>query len=155
MSENLPQITLVLSLLSLLLGGYLFWQFRSLNRLRKIFFTGQQNLDWEQVLEVLTRDLQTSRQENAALSQQLQQLQANFYFAVQKIGVVRFNPFNDAGGNFSFALALLDGHDNGVVLTSMHGREQNRIYTKSVRQGRGEIQLTAEELKAIQLACKL
>ena len=71
---------------------------------------------------------------------------------MQKVGVVRFNPFDDGGGNFSFSLALLDGHDNGVIITSMYGRQQNRIYTKKISQGASETALTEEEQQAMQEA---
>ena len=68
------------------------------------------------------------------------------------VGLIRFNPFNDGGGNFSFALALLDAHNTGVIITSMYGREQNRVYTKKIVEGECENQLTDEEIQAIELA---
>jgi hypothetical protein len=70
-------------------------------------------------------------------------------YGVQKVGLVRFNPFEDGGGNFSFTLALLDEHNCGVVLTSIHGRQQNRIYTKKITDGKADAQLTEEEEQAI------
>jgi hypothetical protein len=87
--------------------------------------------------------------EKMALEQQLSALQTSSKFAIQRIGTHRFNPFADGGGNFSFTLALLDSYNSGVVITSMHGREQNRIYAKQVIKGKAETQLTEEEEQAI------
>jgi hypothetical protein len=89
------------------------------------------------------------RQEHIVLEQALSLLQEHFGFALQKIGIVRFNPFGDDGGNFSFSVALLDGHNTGVVLTSMHGRQQNRIYSKRILNGVSEVVLTEEEKQAV------
>lgn len=68
---------------------------------------------------------------------------------IQKVGVVRFNPFPETGGNQSFALSLLDGADSGVVILSLHGREGTRIYLKQVKHGRSGTQLSKEEEQAI------
>lgn len=71
---------------------------------------------------------------------------------VNKIGMVRFNPFEGFGGNQSFSLAILDGNDNGAVVTSLFSREANRVYGKPVKQGTSEFKLTEEEKKAIEIA---
>ncbi len=70
----------------------------------------------------------------------------------QRIGLVRFNPFEDTGGNQSFAFALLDGDDDGVVVSSLHGRNGTRIYAKAISHGRPEASLSGEETEAISLA---
>jgi hypothetical protein len=72
--------------------------------------------------------------------------------AFQRIGLVRFNPFEDTGGNQSFALALLDADDDGIVLSSLHARGGTRIYAKAVVAGRPEAALSDEETQALGLA---
>ena len=72
---------------------------------------------------------------------------------LQKTGVVRFNPFNEMGGNQSFVIALLDGKNNGFVISSLFGKEGNRVYTKPVKAGKSEYSLSSEEKKAIEKAC--
>jgi len=67
----------------------------------------------------------------------------------RKIGVVRFNPFNDLGGNQSFAVALLDGQNNGFVISSLFTQEGNRVYAKSVVNGKSGYVLSNEEKEAI------
>ncbi len=152
MQLPLPQLTLILSLLALLIGLYCLWQNRSLNTLRKIFFAGQKALDLESVILSLKQQQKDNRQQQVVLEQALDGLKNNISFAVQKVGLVRFNPFGDSGGNFSFCLALLDGHNNGVIITSMYGREQNRIYSKKIENGKSDIQLTEEEQRSVLVA---
>jgi Protein of unknown function (DUF4446) len=72
--------------------------------------------------------------------------------AFQRLGLVRFNPFEDTGGNQSFALALLDAHDDGLVISSLHSRGSTRIYAKAVAAGRPEAALSEEETEALALA---
>lgn len=69
--------------------------------------------------------------------------------SIQRVGIVRFNPFNDTGGDQSFAIALLNGLGDGLVISSLYSRTGNRIYAKSILQGRSKYPLTAEEEQAI------
>ena len=152
MNENLPIIIVILSLVAVLLAGYCLWQVRSFNTMRKTFFAGKNAGDLEEVIKRLQTAIDQNRQQITTLETSLKDLNHNTSFAMQKLGLVRFNPFDDGGGNFSFSLALLDLHDTGVIITSMHGRQQNRIYTKTIQNGRCEIPLTDEEQQAINLA---
>ena len=79
----------------------------------------------------------------------LEELVEQNHFNLQKVGLVRFNPFADTGGNISFAIALLDGRGNGIVISSLHGREGTRIYAKPVEKGESKHHLTGEEKEAI------
>jgi hypothetical protein len=72
--------------------------------------------------------------------------------AFQRVGLVRFNPFEDTGGNQSFALALLDAGGNGWVLSSLHARSGTRVYAKAVHEGRSDGALSDEEAAAIKQA---
>ncbi len=79
----------------------------------------------------------------------IQSVQLN---AIQRIGLVRFDAFADMGGELSFALALLNEHGDGVVISTITGRQDNRTYTKQVISGRASIQPSAEEEAAIKQA---
>jgi hypothetical protein len=72
--------------------------------------------------------------------------------AIQRVGLVRFNPFEDTGGNQSFAVALLDANDDGLVVSSLHARQGTRIYAKAVARGRPEAALSDEEAEALRRA---
>ena len=72
--------------------------------------------------------------------------------AFQRLGLVRYNPFEDTGGNQSFVLALLDADGDGTILTSLHTRQATRMYAKSVRGGVPEAALSEEEAEALRAA---
>jgi len=74
---------------------------------------------------------------------------AGLRHAIQHVGLVRFNPFDDTGGNQSFALALLDNNADGIVLSSLHSRAATRVYVKAILAGRSDAQLSAEEAAAL------
>lgn len=80
----------------------------------------------------------------------LQKIKDAMHLHVQQVTLKRFNPFGDTGGDQSFILALLDGNSDGVVITSLHSRENTRFYVKSVIGGVGiDHPLSAEEQKII------
>lgn len=69
---------------------------------------------------------------------------------LQKLSLKRFNPFSNTGGDQSFILSFLDGNKDGVIITSLHSRENTRFYVKSVKEGEGvEHPLSREEKKVI------
>ena len=72
--------------------------------------------------------------------------------AFSRVGLVRFNPFEDTGGNQSFALALLDGNGDGFVVSSLHARAGTRLYAKSVNRGASDSALSEEEAEALRQA---
>ena len=72
--------------------------------------------------------------------------------AFQRVGLVRYNPFEETGGNQSFALALLDAKGDGWVLSSLHARTGTRIYAKTITAGRSDANLSEEETAAIRQA---
>jgi hypothetical protein len=69
--------------------------------------------------------------------------------AFQRVGLVRYNPFEETGGNQSFALALLDAAGDGWVLSSLHARSGTRVYAKVIKAGRAEAGLSEEETAAL------
>ncbi len=72
--------------------------------------------------------------------------------AFSRVGLVRYNPFEETGGNQSFALALLDANSNGWVLSSLHARSGTRVYAKAIAGGRSETALSEEESAALRQA---
>lgn len=72
--------------------------------------------------------------------------------SLQHIGLVRFNPFEDTGSDQSFAIALLDDQRDGVVLSSLHGRANTRLFAKPVADGSSSHNLSEEETQAIRIA---
>lgn len=71
---------------------------------------------------------------------------------IQKVGLIRYNPFDEMGGNLCFALALLDSSDNGVVLNGIHSRTGSFTYAKPIEMGVSTYMLSDEEIKAVEMA---
>jgi len=69
-----------------------------------------------------------------------------------RLGLVRFNPFDDTGGNQSFVLAMLDANNDGFVMSSLHSRTVTRLYAKAIFGGTSEMTLSAEETQAVEIA---
>ena len=72
--------------------------------------------------------------------------------SVQKVGFLRFNPFQDTGGDNSFVIALLDRENNGILVSSLYTRGGVRVYGKSVGQGKSKQPLSEEEQKVLEEA---
>lgn len=72
--------------------------------------------------------------------------------SLQHIGLVRFNPFDDTGSDQSFAIAMLDDRRDGIVISSLHGRSNTRVFAKPVSDGTSSHNLSDEEAQAIRIA---
>lgn len=68
------------------------------------------------------------------------------------VAITRFNAFGDIGNDLSFSMALVDDEQNGVVLTSIYGREETRLYAKPVENGKSMYNLSEEELQVLKKA---
>lgn len=86
------------------------------------------------------------------ISKELEDLKEKNQFNIQKVGIIRFNPFKEVGSDQSFSLALLNANDSGAVITSLYTREENRVYGKPVVNGKSEYILSEEEKEAIERA---
>ncbi|MBP3284887.1 MAG: DUF4446 family protein [Clostridia bacterium] len=71
---------------------------------------------------------------------------------VQKVGLIRYNAYNDTGSDLSFTLALMDQEENGVVVNGLYSRESSSIFAKPLANGETKYNLSAEEIQAIDIA---
>lgn len=88
----------------------------------------------------------------ARLDERLGTVEARLDGAIAYHGLVRYDAYNEMSGRQSTSIALLDAQRSGVVLSSIHHREQARLYAKLVHDGEGELQLSPEEAEAIRQA---
>lgn len=103
-----------------------------------------------QILNQITSEITLDRKHIEQLKENVSGLSEDVIGHIQKVGILRFNPFADTGGDQSFILAILDGNDSGIILTSLHSRGSTRWYAKNVRSGKGvDHELSEDELKAI------
>lgn len=87
-----------------------------------------------------------------ALKNEVESLKKENLRNISKIGIVRFNPFEGLGSNQSFSLVLLNGQNDGAVITSLFSRDSNRVYGKPIKNGTSEFKLASEEKNAIEIA---
>ena len=147
---NIIQIaSIIISLIAAALAGVAILSSRGIQRLKREFFSGKNAGSLEDFIIKQNQKINELTGRADFLEAKIRDLQEVQKVSIQKVGVVRYNPFKDDGGNLSFSVAMLDGRDNGLVITSMHGRDQNRIYTKPVKNGVSEFTLTAEEQQAL------
>lgn len=71
---------------------------------------------------------------------------------VQKIGLTRFNPFKELGGDHSFSLAILNAEDSGIIVTGLHTRDRTRVYMKEIKNAKSNFELSDDEVKALNMA---
>jgi len=143
----------VIAILLLIWNIYLQINVSRVKKNQQQLFSGKNGVNLEKIildhgtnLKELDRDVQ----DLYGISNQIHNLAKR---SIHKVGVVRFNPFKDLGGDQSFSIALLDGQNNGMVISGLHTREGNRIYAKSVEKGKTvKHPLTEEEIEAIKKA---
>jgi hypothetical protein len=115
---------------------------------------GEDGLSLAGVLEAHLERVDAAARRQDELDLRVGALDARSARSVQGVALVRFNTFEDTGGNQSFALALLDPSGDGVVISSLHTRSRTRLYAKAVRGRAPEGALSAEEAEALRLAAE-
>jgi len=106
----------------------------------------------DEILDQIVDNDSKFKKEIESITSQLKKIETNSNYYFQKLGFVRYNPF-DGRGEQSFVLALLNKKNSGVILNFIYTRDGLRVYTKTVKEGKGEkYQLSDEEKKAIELS---
>ena len=156
--SNIPGLAaltlLLLFLVAVMLVAFVV-QLRKVRRLERRLDAATRGSDGRNLEGVLDSHLQ--RVYNVARDvEQVQaraaSLDARSRKAVQRVGLVRFNAFDDTASSQSFALALLNGDEDGLVLSSLHSRQATRVYAKAINAGRSDGPLSEEETEALRRA---
>ncbi len=108
--------------------------------------------DIEEDLENYMYRVERVEKQNAEILNYIKNVDNDLSKCIQKIGIVRYNAFQDTGSDLSFALALLDEKNNGVVLNGIYSREMSNIYAKPVENGKSKYTISEEEGLAIEKA---
>jgi hypothetical protein len=144
--QNLAYFILIFFGVWLLTLSFFLYRYIALfNKLTK----GVEVTDLKKVLEkILTRG-EANTDEIKILGKRADIIEEDGKFHIQKIGLIRFNPFKELGGDHSFSMAILDSHDSGIIITSLHTRDRTRVYMKDVKKGKSGFELSSEEKKAL------
>lgn len=108
--------------------------------------------DWEKVVADYLEEIRITTERAKELAHRSEEVGRRLERTIQRVGVVRFNAFPDVGGDQSFAIALLDNHGDGVVISSLQGRTGNRVYAKPLKRWDSTYTLSDEEKQAIAMA---
>lgn len=127
---------------------------KKLKRKYSRFMTGFENKSMEGMLEEVIQKLDDVKLKNKEIEQHLNFLDRNLMQCIQKIGIVRYNAFDNVGSNLSFSVALLDNMDNGVVISGIYARDSSSTYAKPIIAGKSKYSLSGEEIQAIEIAKK-
>lgn len=154
MLEQFMQIMPVLffALLLWLAGlSFMFYRLQShYNKLGK----GVKSQNLIKIIEDQISEIKKTKSDVSELGNFIAKMDRSNALNIQKIGLLRFNPFHETGGDQSFSLCLLDRDENGFVLTCLHTRDRTRVYAKPIQKAVSEYELSNEEMKALKLAQK-
>ena len=106
----------------------------------------------DEMLKEYIEKVDTIEQENKNLINQFKQINKNVDGCFQKVGLIRYNAFQDVGSDLSFALAILNNENDGIVLNGIYSREASNIYAKPIEKGESTYTLSEEEKEAIKKA---
>jgi hypothetical protein len=147
-----PFLWLVVVLVLLLLLLWLIMLQRTVSRLRRTYAALLATPDGKDVGELLSMYVEQMRlaaSKADQLAKMSESLRAQVRTSVQCVGLVRFNAYEGSGGEQSFAVALLDSDGDGVVLSSLQGRAESRLYAKPISRWESVHTLSVEEREAI------
>lgn len=109
-----------------------------------------ENLD--EMLKKYLKEVAEIKQDNSEIKAYYTKLDYDIGSSIQKVGLVRYNAFQNVGSDLSFAIALLDRENDGVVLNGLYGSESSNIYAKPIKKGTSTYKLSEEEEEAIKIA---
>lgn len=124
-----------------------------LKKNQKQLFKGKNGKDLEPIIIENNTDIKDLFKKTDDLFEKTEKINQHSLKSLHKVGLLRFNPFREIGGDQSFSLALLDDENNGAIISSLYSREGVRIYCKSIQKGISiKHPLTEEEKRAIKIA---
>jgi len=126
---------------------------KKMNKKYKIFMKkigNGQNL--EDVLNNYLQKVEDVEKNNKEIIKYCEKLDEEISICIKKVGMVRYNAFQDTGSDLSFALALLNDHNDGVILNGIYSREMSNIYAKKIKNSKCNNKLSEEETKALEIA---
>ena len=121
-------------------------------RYKKFMIKLGEGKDIQEDLENYMYRVERVEKQNIEILNQINGLDKDLESCIQKVGILRYSAFQDTGSDLSFALALLDEHDNGVVFNGIYSREMSNIYAKPIENGKSKYTLSEEEQEAIRRA---
>ncbi|MBQ7478509.1 MAG: DUF4446 family protein [Selenomonadaceae bacterium] len=144
----------VLVVILLIILGNFYYNLSYLKKRYRKMMAGADGANLERMLIGHIDETKTVVEENRRIDEENRRIGALLQKAITRVGVVRFSAFEGMGSDLSYAVALLDSDNNGVVLSSIFGRDDSRSYVKPIEAGTSKYKLTQEEEQALKDAVR-
>lgn len=152
-NEDFLVILFIINIILLILGIVnIIFSIYSNNKYLKFMKKLGNGSNLDEMLKEYLRDVSEIKRDNSEIKAYYTKLDSDIDSCIQKIGLVRYNAFKDVGSDLSFAIALLDRNDNGVIFNGLYGSESSNIYAKPIKGGVSKYQLSDEEKTALEIA---
>lgn len=145
-------MTLILAILALIIATIALALTMQRNKKLAVFLDNSSGKDIHKTLKDHFKRQKELKQLADRLSFQQETIEILQQKSLQKLGLVRYNPHRNTGGDQSFSLCILDNNDNGILITAIHGRETTRVYSKTIKERSSSHQLSHEESAALKSA---
>ncbi|HEY9187780.1 MAG TPA: DUF4446 family protein [Ignavibacteria bacterium] len=160
--ENLSIEIVILFSINIVFSIILFFLIISnrskLNRLKRKYnrfmsLEGEKNL--EELLDSIINKTEFIINKNKEIDNNIEKIDNKLVRCIQKVGVIRYNAFENMGSDLSYSIALLDYNDNGVVISGIYSRDNSSTYVKPINNGKSQYKLSDEEVQALDNAKKI
>lgn len=148
-------LTIVLAIISAILLGLVIVLFVKMDKLSKklrTFMSGKDGISLEDSFQILEEDVFALKEHASRTKREIKNIYKKQENNFQKLGLVKYDAFQQMGGQLSFSLALLDEHNDGFLINSVHSTEGCYSYTKPILGGESELALGKEEQQALDIA---
>lgn len=142
----------ILLTISIVMIVFLFTKINQINRRLRIFMSGKDGISLEESITILEGDAAALKEYATRSKKEIRNLYKRMETTYQKMGMVKYDAFQQMGGQLSFSLALLDEHNNGFLINSVHSTDGCYSYTKAIMNGECDLALGKEEQQALDIA---
>lgn len=139
-------IALILSLISF------YYTFKTKKRYENVIMRLGGGEDLTKIMDKYISQVNKTQEDNDQIKDYIIKLDDELGKSIKKVGLVKYDAYNNTKNKLSFALALLDRNDNGIVINNIYGVEDSNVYAKPIEKGKSRYNLSAEELDAIKRA---
>jgi len=144
-------ISILVYILAVIILGTLVWVMILERRLKK-FFNGTNGQNLEENMIQIIKQLKEVKETQVEINKHLIEVDGRLKKSIRNIQIMRFNPFEDAGSNQSFAMSLLNDEGDGVVMSSLYARDRMSIFAKPITHGESDFELSIEEKEVVKKA---
>lgn len=158
--SNFPFEISILALNAVLFVFLLILILRNASKIKKMtarynrFMEGLSDRNMEQLIDNCLDEVKDLKIKNKSCENQINHIERNLMQCIQKVGIVRYNAFENVGSDLSFSVALLDSHEDGIIISSIYSRDNSTTYAKPISAGKSKYALSAEEIQALDTAKK-